>query len=141
MPVDAILRDDLERRKAQWDLGFETKELLRRAFRKIVDAESMVESMRQRISREPSISLRKAFDSLDWLGRGFLTSSEFKRAFEWQQNIQSQIGSYSVSAFVRQDSVEMEALIRRFNKDKLNGRVSLPEFLDELTPKVPEKPY
>jgi hypothetical protein len=84
MPVDAILRDDLERRKAQWDLGFETKELLRRAFRKIVDAESMVESMRQRISREPSISLRKAFDSLDWLGRGFLTSSEFKRAFEWQ---------------------------------------------------------
>jgi hypothetical protein len=35
----------------------------------------------------------------------------------------------------------MEALLRRFNKDKLNGRVSLPEFLDELTPKVPEKPY
>jgi hypothetical protein len=28
----------------------------------------------------------------------------------------------------------MEALIRRFNKDKQNGRISLPEFLDELTP-------
>jgi hypothetical protein len=30
----------------------------------------------------------------------------------------------------------MEGLIRRFNKDKLNGRVSLPEFLEELTPKL-----
>jgi len=28
----------------------------------------------------------------------------------------------------------LEGLIRRFNKDKLNGRISLPEFLDELTP-------
>jgi hypothetical protein len=39
------------------------------------------------------------------------------------------------------DSIEMEAMIRRFNKDKLNGRISLPEFIDELTPKCPEKAY
>jgi hypothetical protein len=32
-------------------------------------------------------------------------------------------------------------LIRRFNKDKMNGRVTLAEFIDELTPKQPEKPY
>ena len=62
MPVDAIIRDDLERRKAVWEMGFETKELLRRAFRKIIDAEGMIESMRQRISREKFVSLRKAFD-------------------------------------------------------------------------------
>ena len=37
--------------------------------------------------------------------------------------------------------IEIEALIRRFNKDKLNGKVSLPEFLAELTPKVGEKRY
>ena len=35
----------------------------------------------------------------------------------------------------------MEGMIRRFNKDKLNGRISLPEFLDELTPKCSEKLY
>jgi hypothetical protein len=34
----------------------------------------------------------------------------------------------------------MEGMIRRFNKDKLNGRVSLPEFIDELTPKT-QKQY
>jgi hypothetical protein len=39
------------------------------------------------------------------------------------------------------DSIEMEAMIRRFNKDKLNGRISLPEFLEELSPKAPEKAY
>jgi hypothetical protein len=39
------------------------------------------------------------------------------------------------------DSIEMEGMIRRFNKDKLNGRISLPEFLDELSPKCSEKPY
>jgi hypothetical protein len=35
----------------------------------------------------------------------------------------------------------MEGMIRRFNKDKLNGRISLVEFLDELTPKSNDKKY
>ena len=82
MPIDSILRDDLERRKAVWDLGFETKELLRRVFRKLIDAEAMIESIRQRIARERSVSLRRAFEALDWLERGFLTSNEFKKGFE-----------------------------------------------------------
>jgi hypothetical protein len=29
----------------------------------------------------------------------------------------------------------MEAFFRRINKDKLNGKISLPEFIDEITPK------
>lgn len=37
--------------------------------------------------------------------------------------------------------IEIEAFIRRFNKDKLSGKISLPEFLDELTPKEDEKRY
>jgi hypothetical protein len=45
------------------------------------------------------------------------------------------------STILKQDALDLECLIRRFNKDKLNGRVSLPEFLDELTPKNPEKAY
>jgi len=30
----------------------------------------------------------------------------------------------------------MEGMFRRFNKDKLNGKISLPEWVEELTPKV-----
>lgn len=82
MPIDPILRDDLERRKAVWEIGYDTKDFLRKVFRKLIDSECMMESIRQRIARERSISLRKAFDSLDWLGRGFLTNNEFKRSFE-----------------------------------------------------------
>ena len=36
------------------------------------------------------------------------------------------------------DSIEMEAMVRRFNKDKQNGRISLPEWIEELTPKMLE---
>jgi len=39
------------------------------------------------------------------------------------------------------EEVEMEGFLRRFNKDKMNGRISLPEFMDELTPKAPGKPF
>lgn len=46
MPIDPIIRDDLERRKASWEMGYETKELLRRVFRRIVDTESMMENLR-----------------------------------------------------------------------------------------------
>ena len=109
--------------------------------RKVIDAEDMIEGIRQRIQREKCVQLRQAFDSLDWLGRGFITDNEFKRAFE---NICERLGSPMLhqEIVVRiQDSIEMEAMIRRFNKDKLNGRISLPEFLDELGPKCPEMAY
>lgn len=46
LPMDSLSRDDLERRKAVWDIGYETKELMRRTFRKLIDAECMVESIR-----------------------------------------------------------------------------------------------
>jgi hypothetical protein len=46
LPIDAILRDDLERRKAIWEMSVETKELLRKVFRKLIDTETMIESLR-----------------------------------------------------------------------------------------------
>jgi hypothetical protein len=39
LPLDPIARDDIERRKAIWEIGYETKDVIRRLFRKIVDAE------------------------------------------------------------------------------------------------------
>jgi Ca2+-binding EF-hand superfamily protein len=142
LPMDSILRDDLERRKASFDLGYETRELLRRMFRKLIDAESMIENIRQRIKKEPIVSLRKAFDALDWLGRGFLTSNEFKKAFDWQYSeVGSTISTFSPGSSIRKESIELEGLIRRFNRDKLNGRVTLSEFIEELTPKSHQKIY
>jgi hypothetical protein len=33
-------------------------------------------------------------------------------------------------------NLDIELLIRRINKDKFNGRISLTEWLDELSPKL-----
>ena len=55
---------------------------MRRLFNYIIEGERMMESIRQKISREQFVNLREAFESLDWLGRGFLTTNEFKRACE-----------------------------------------------------------
>lgn len=82
MPIDSLIRDDLERKKAQWEMGYETKELLRKVFSEIIDGERIMERIRYNINKEQFVSLRRAFDSLDWLGRGFLTTNEFKRACE-----------------------------------------------------------
>ena len=100
----------------------------------------MIESIRQQVEKSMPMSLRAIFDELDWLKRGFLTSSEFRRYFE---------GYLDETALLREQAaknhgavqVELEGLLRRFNKDKLNGRVSLPEFMDALTPKCPDKKF
>lgn len=42
----------------------------------------MIESIRQQVEKSMPMSLRAIFDELDWLKRGFLTSSEFRRYFE-----------------------------------------------------------
>lgn len=46
LPIDVIMRDELERKRGSWELGYETKELIRRTFRKVVDTETMLEMMR-----------------------------------------------------------------------------------------------
>ena len=55
LPIQGGLRDDVEMRKAIWEISHETLELLKKTFRCIIDSEAMIESIRQRISRERSI--------------------------------------------------------------------------------------
>lgn len=52
MPVNTIMRDDLERKKAEWEIGYETKQILRRVLRLVIDTECIVENIRQKIARE-----------------------------------------------------------------------------------------
>ena len=90
LPIQPGLRDEVERKRAQWDISNDTRDIFRKTLRRIIDAEVMIESIRQRINREKLCRLRSAFDSLDWLTRGFITDNEFKRAFE---KISDRLGS------------------------------------------------
>ncbi len=52
LPIDPLARDDIERRKAVWEISYETKETLRKILRKVLDTEISIESLRVRISKE-----------------------------------------------------------------------------------------
>ena len=67
------------------------------------------------------------------MGRGYLTNNDFEAAFDWHASI--------VGVEIPHTRNDLECVIRRMNKDKLNGRVSMPEFVEELTPKAPLKTY
>ena len=133
MPADGDLRDDLERKQAVWEISASTKDAIRHCLRRVIDSEQMVESIRQRIDRETSVSLRSAFDSMDRFNRGYLSFGDFQAAFDYQTGMTGVDVSGSPS--------DLDCLIKRFNKDKLNGRVSMPEFIEELTFRAPEKKY
>jgi Ca2+-binding EF-hand superfamily protein len=118
-------------------MSCETFDKFTRVLMIAVEFESTMEGIRQTVQKSMPISLRQVFDHLDWLKRGFLTSSEFRRYFDGypdETDMMRHGGERAVQ-------VQMEGLIRRFNKDKLNGRVSLPEFMEELTPKLPQKQF
>lgn len=75
--------------------------------------------------------LKVVFDQLDSTERGFITKIDIKRTVDKYSHHVSSVMSMQRS---HPDSVEMEAFVRRFNKDKQNGRISLQEWLEELSP-------
>lgn len=132
LPLDERARSVLENRTAPraQPLTDDAKHLVKRILARALNGEAMVEEIRRGIASK-SFSLRGLFDRLDWLQRGYLTGSEFRRYFD---NYPHETETYQRGELTPYEC--LEGLVRRFNKDKLNGRVSLPEFMDELTPKA-----
>jgi Ca2+-binding EF-hand superfamily protein len=75
-------------------------------------------------------SRRRAFEQIDWLARGHVTSSEILQALESLGDPGLSIGKNDV-----------DSIVRRFNKNKVHNRITLKEFIDEVTPKVPSKSF
>ena len=63
-------------------MSYSTLENLKRVLMIAIEYESTMENIRQTVHKNIPISLRQVFDSLDWLKRGYLTSSEFRRYFD-----------------------------------------------------------
>lgn len=75
--------------------------------------------------------MREVFDAIDYMQRGQITGVEILRFLD---TFPSPDDLYRTGK-IESTHEDVEGLIRRFNKDKLNGRVSLPEFIAELSPK------
>ena len=92
----------------------------------------MVEQVRLLARRDGLTNLREVFDEFDWLNRGFLTTTEIRRHFKQYPD---ETQAYRQGGNVNYN-LDIELFLRRLNKDKMNGRVSLTEWLDELTPNL-----
>lgn len=49
LPIQPGLRDEIERKRAIWDISAETLDILKKTFRHLLDAEAMIEGIRQRL--------------------------------------------------------------------------------------------
>ena len=115
-------------------MSAETHDIFKKVIKRAIDTELMVKTIRSRLhinlEQVARLSYRQIFDQLDWLNRGYITKQDIKRVIDqFSQHLDTVVASQRSHP----DSIEMEALMRRFNKDKQNGRISLPEFVDELS--------
>lgn len=133
LPVDIRYRDDVEQRQQAYEMSVQTRDIFKRVLRRAIDMEMQIEALRVKVwgSISQMAPLKAVFDQIDSTDRGFITKSDLKRMVDKYSQHVSSVMSMQRS---HQDSVEMEAFVRRFNKDKQNGRISLTEWIEELTP-------
>ena len=102
----------------------ETQSLFFDTFRLLLNAESLAERVRQRLSRLPQFNIHQAFVAVDKDRNGFITIDEF----------QSILHSHGIFA----TSKDLQTLMQKYDKNK-DGRVSYSEFVEEVTPKSPRR--
>lgn len=134
LPIEPRMREDVEARNTAYDMSYETREKMITLLRRCLDVEIEIERTRARLKQYLSSNLRQVFEAIDWLNQGFITKPEIKRVVEMGLDFVEDRAA--TICFAHLASIEMEALVRRFNKDKLNGKISMIEFVDELTQKV-----
>ena len=59
--------------------------------------------------------MREVFESIDWLNRGYITKSDIKRMVD---KYKEHVSPLTANERSFPDSIEMEAMFRRFNRDK-----------------------
>ncbi|CAG9310083.1 unnamed protein product [Blepharisma stoltei] len=102
----------------------ETMNKLIRVLQLHLECESMAENLRQRLSRSQSFNIMDAFQIIDRDRNGYITFKEFQQILDEHGLIASK--------------KDVESLMERYDKDK-DGRVSYSEFMNEVTPKSPQK--
>lgn len=123
-PLRSNLRAAIENRPVQ-AMSNQTVQKVKSVLSKHIDTERMCAQIRAQVSSQMP-RLRDVFDDLDWNQRGYLTGTEIRRHFAGHPD--------ETQAYRGATTNAVELMIRRFNKDKFTGRVSLTEWLEELTP-------
>jgi len=94
--------------------------------RKVIDNEVRMENIRNRLKITLRMTLRAAFENIDASGRGYINKTDIRRLITIYSDSLSEA---TVSQRSQPESLEMEAFCRRFNFDKHNGIITLPEWI------------
>lgn len=101
-----------------------TLDLLLYTLKGILESEGVIERLRQKLSSMPDLSVYQAFNYIDKDRDGFITIHE----------LQSILETYGLFPSPK----DLQVLMYKYDKNK-DGRVSYTEFLEELTPKSPNR--
>jgi len=131
-PKDAEYAEVLNKREAAYTQGGNLNDvfseqtifLLKKLLNKVISNEAYSESIRQRLNRRPLFNLWEAFKALDRDNNGFISSFEFKDMLVDHGFFPSQ--------------KEISSLVDRYDKNQ-DGKISYSEFIQEITPKSPQK--
>ena len=93
-------------------------------FKAMLNSEIESERMRQKLARISDFRVQEAFVAIDRDGDGFITVDELRRSLD--------------ESHVYPSVKDLKSLMQRYDKNK-DGRVSLTEFIQEVTPKSPKK--
>lgn len=98
--------------------------LLKKTLNVVIRNEVNSESTRQRLNRRPLFNLWDAFKALDKDQNGFISSLEFKQML--------------IDHGFFPSHKEVSNLVERYDKNG-DGKVSYSEFIQEITPKSPQR--
>lgn len=115
LPVDPRHREDVEQRQSAVPISHETMDLLKRVLRRAIEAEAQAEGLRRKVAAGLKGGARAVFTEVDRHNRGFLQKTDIKTLID---QCNAHVSPLTANQRAHPDSNEMEAVIRRFNKDK-----------------------
>jgi len=102
----------------------ESKHLIRKVLNYIVNNEVYSEEVRQKLARRPLFDIYEAFKALDKDNLGYISINEFR-------DLLAEHGSFP-------SNKDLLNLMKRYDRNQ-DGKVTYSEFVQELTPKSPQK--
>jgi Ca2+-binding EF-hand superfamily protein len=90
----------------------------------VINNEVYSEELRQKLSKRPLFDTYEAFKALDQNNNGFISINEFR-------DLLAEHGVFPTNK-------DLLNLMKRYDKNQ-DGKVTYSEFINELTPKSPQK--
>ena len=133
--VDKQVMRDIEDRQLSSDLSQSTLAVIRKVTALVVEVEDRIESIRQHIHKMFNKKSSLIADIFGYIEQTYKPSQKADIGAITRSELIKFFSDLQVHLSER-EQLMIDCLVRRFNKDKQHGRVSLPEWISELQMKL-----